>query len=68
MSAKAVASALLPVPFYFLELMVGFVQALLAPELREFGEQVIELRVASGAKLMEAVLELPFNAAVMTAV
>jgi F-type H+-transporting ATPase subunit a len=26
--AKAVASALLPVPFYFLEVMVGFVQAL----------------------------------------
>jgi len=26
--ARAVASALLPVPFYFLELMVGFVQAL----------------------------------------
>jgi F-type H+-transporting ATPase subunit a len=26
--AKAAASALLPVPFYFLELLVGFVQAL----------------------------------------
>jgi len=26
--AKAVASALLPLPFYFMELLVGFVQAL----------------------------------------
>jgi hypothetical protein len=44
------------------------VHVLLAPEVSEAGAQAIEPRVASGARLMEAVLELPFSAAVMTAV
>jgi hypothetical protein len=44
------------------------VQVLLAPDASEVGVQASEVPVTSGAKVMEAVFELPFNAAVMTAV
>jgi len=44
------------------------VQVLMAPDVREVGAQASEVTVTSGARLMEAVLELPFKAAVTTAV
>jgi hypothetical protein len=44
------------------------VHVLTAPDVREAGVQTSEVTVTSGARLMEAVLELPFKAAVMTAV
>jgi hypothetical protein len=44
------------------------VQVLLAPDVREAGVQTSKVTVTGGARLMEAVLELPFKAAVMTAV
>jgi hypothetical protein len=43
------------------------VQVLMAPDVSEVGAQASEVTVTSGARLMEAVLEPPFNAAVMTA-
>ena len=47
--------------------LVVTVQVLLAPEFNEVGAQTSAVTVTGGAKLREAVLELPFNAAVMTA-
>jgi hypothetical protein len=44
------------------------VHALLAPDVSEVGAQTSEVTVTRGARVMEAVFELPFNAAVMTAV
>ena len=44
------------------------VQVLLAPELSDGGAHTREATVHGGARLREAVLELPFNAAVTTAV
>jgi hypothetical protein len=45
------------------------VQALLVPDVSEAGVQTSEVTVTSGgARLIEAVLELPFSAAVTTAV
>jgi hypothetical protein len=44
------------------------VQVLLAPDVSEAGTQTSEVTVTGGARLMEAVFELPFKAAVTTAV
>ena len=44
------------------------VHVLVAPEVRDDGEQASEVTVTSGDKLMEAVLEVPLSVAVMTAV
>lgn len=43
------------------------VQVLAAPELRAIGAQASEVSVTRGVTLKTAVLEKPFNAAVMTA-
>ena len=48
--------------------LVVTVQMLLAPEFSEVGAQTSAVTFTSGARLREAVLELPFKAAVMTAV
>jgi hypothetical protein len=44
------------------------VQVLLAPEFKDVGAQTSAVTFTAGARLREAVLELPFNAAVTTAV
>jgi hypothetical protein len=44
------------------------VQVLLAPEFSDVGAHTREATVPGGARLREAVLELPLNAAVTTAV
>jgi hypothetical protein len=44
------------------------VQVLLAPDVSEAGAQTSAVTVTGGARLMEAVFELPFKAAVTTAV
>src|SRR5664279_4506240 len=49
-------------------ILVVTVQMLLAPEFKDVGAQTSAVTFTSGARLREAVLELPFNAAVTTAV
>ena len=48
--------------------LVVMVQVLLAPEFSEVGVQTSAVTVTGGARLRDAVCELPFNAAVMTGV
>ena len=47
--------------------LVVTVQVLLAPEFKDVGAQTSAVTVTGGARLSEAVCELPFNAAVTTA-
>jgi hypothetical protein len=48
--------------------LVVTVQLLLAPEFSDVGAQASVVTMTGGARLREAVCELPFNASVMTAV